>query len=167
MFRDWFLLYLDGSESTQYVNGTTIFGRCALSSVQAGTAIAFNGGQTLVAAGNVGVAPGTAITGNVILGTGSIEACTAPAIECAADELIAYEVLKNLTCTSENTLANSDLSDVTLISGVYCSSSGALSISATTLTLDGNGDYDSQFIFQTVTTVITATATSFVLINGA
>jgi len=35
------------------------------------------------------------------------------------------------------------------------------------LTLDGNGDYGSQFIFQTATTVITATGTSFILINGA
>lgn len=117
--------------------------------------------------GNVGVAPGTAITGNVMLGTGFLEACTVSAIDCAADELIAYQILKGLTCTPENTLANSDLSGVTLLSGVYCSSSGMLSISSTTLTLDGNGDYDSQFIFQTATTVTTATGTSFILINGA
>ena len=149
------------------MDGTTIFGRCNLFSVQAGTAVSFNGGQTYVVTGNVGVAPGTAIGGNVILGTGSIEACTTPATECAADELIAYGILENLTCTPENTLANSDLSGITLLSGVYCSSSGSLIISATTLTLDGNGDYDSQFIFQTATTVITATATSFILINGA
>ena len=149
------------------MNGTSIFGRCGLSSVQAGTAVVFNGGQTSVVTGNVGVAPGTAITGNVMLGTGSIEACTVPAIDCGADELIAYQILKGLTCTPENTLANSDLSGLTLISGVYCSSSGTLSISATTLTLDGNGDYGSQFIFQTVTTVTTATSTSFILINGA
>jgi len=149
------------------VNGTSIFGRCGLFSIQAGTAVTFNGGQTYVANGNVGVAPGTAITGNVMLGTGSIEACTISAIDCAADELIAYALLKGLTCTPENTLTNSDLSGVTLISGVYCSSSGSLSISASTLTLDGNGDYDSQFIFQTVTTITTATATSFILINGA
>jgi hypothetical protein len=120
-----------------------------------------------VATGNVGVAPGTAITGNVMLGTGSLEACTVPAIDCAADELVAYGILQDLTCTPENTLANSDLSGVTLIAGVYCSSSGTLNISATTLTLDGNGDYNSQFIFQTATTLITATATSFILINGA
>jgi hypothetical protein len=102
-----------------------------------------------------------------MLGTGSIEACTASAINCAADELIAYDILTNLTCTPNNTLANSDLSGVTLLPGVYCSGSGALTISATTLTLDGNRDEDSQFIFQTATTVITATATSFILINGA
>ena len=123
--------------------------------------------QTSVVTGNVGVAPGTSITGNVILGPGSIEACTVPAINCAADELIAYQILKSLTCSAGNTLANSDLSGVTLNSGVYCSGSGTLSISATTLTLDGNGDYGSQFIFQTATTVTTATGTSFILINGA
>ncbi len=149
------------------MNGTSIFGRCDLFSVQAGTAVAFSGGQTSVVTGNVGVAPGTAVTGNVMLGTGSIEAYTVPAIDCAADELIAYQILEGLTCTPENTLDNSDLSGVTLISGVYCSSSGTFSISATMLTLDGNGDYGSQFIFQTATTVITATGTSFILINGA
>ena len=151
----------------QYVNGATIFGRCALFSVQAGTAVSFNGGQTNVMTGNVGVAPGTSITGNVNMGTGSIQDNTAAAQACAADELIAYQTLKNLTCTPGNTLANSDLSGVTLLPGVYCSGSGSLSISATALTLDGNGDSNSQFIFQTATTVETATATSFILINGA
>jgi hypothetical protein len=142
------------------VSGTSIFGRCDLSSIQAGTAVTFNGRQTYVANGNVGVAPGTAITGNVMLGTDSIEACTISAIDCAADELIAYEILKV-------SRAHPKTRSPTLISGVYFSSSGALSISAMTLTLDGNGDYDSQFIFQTVTTITTATATSFILINGA
>jgi hypothetical protein len=153
--------------ATQYVNGTTIFGSCNLISIQAGTAVSFNGGQTYVYTGSVGVAPGTAITGNSMLGTGSIEACTVAASNCAADELIAYGILQGLTCPPENTLANQDLSGVTLLPGVYCSGSGALTISATTLTLDGNGDPDSQFIFQTATTVKTATATSFILINGA
>jgi hypothetical protein len=102
-----------------------------------------------------------------MLGKGSLEACTVPAINCAADELIAYGILKGLTCPPENTLANPDLSGVTLLPGVYCTGSGTLSISATTLTLDGNGDHNSQFIFQTATTLTTATATSFILINGA
>jgi hypothetical protein len=152
---------------SRYVNGATIFGRCDLFSVQAGATVTFNGGQTSIATGNVGVAPGTAITGSPLLGTGSLEAHTAAAIDCAADELVAYDILKNLTCTPNNTLTNSDLSGVTLVSGVYCSSSGTFVISAATLTLDGNGDNGSQFIFQTVATVITATATSFILINGA
>jgi hypothetical protein len=152
--------------ATEYVNGTTIFGSCANFSVQAGTAVSFNGAQTSVATGDVGVAPGTAITGNVAVVTGSIEANTSPAINCAADELTAYDELQGLTCTTDNTLASSDLSGLTLFPGVYCSASGVFTISATTLTLDGNGDEDSQFIFQTATTLTTSTATSFILTNG-
>jgi hypothetical protein len=152
--------------ATQYVNGSTIFGSCADFVVQAGSAVSFNGAQTNVSTGNVGVAPGTAITGNVAVVTGSIEANTSPATNCAADELTAYDELQGLTCTTDNTLANSDLSGLTLFPGVYCSASGVFTISATTLTLDGNGDEDSQFIFQTSTTLTTSTATSFILTNG-
>jgi hypothetical protein len=152
--------------ATQYVNGSTIFGSCADFVVQAGTAVSFNGAQTNVSTGNVGVAPGTAITGNVAVIAGSIDANSSPAINCAADELTAYGFLKGLTCTTDNTLASSDLSGLTLFPGVYCSASGVFTISATTLTLDGNGDTDSQFIFQTSTTLTTATATSFILTNG-
>jgi hypothetical protein len=35
------------------------------------------------------------------------------------------------------------------------------------VTLNGTGDSDSEFIFQTATTLTTATATFFILINGA
>jgi hypothetical protein len=153
--------------ATQYVNGSTIFGSCFDFSIQAGTAVSFNGAQTTVATGNVGVAPGTSITGNVALGTGSIQDNTAAASNCAADELIAYGELKNLTCTAANTLASPDLNGLTLFPGVYCSGSGFFTFTATTLTLDGNGDTDSQFIFQTSTSLTTSTATFFILQNGA
>jgi hypothetical protein len=86
-----------------YVNGTTFFRRCVDFSIQAGTAVSFNGAQTFVATGNVGVSPGTAITGNKLMGTGSVEPNTSPAINCAADELIAYGELQGLTCTPQNT----------------------------------------------------------------
>jgi hypothetical protein len=152
--------------ATQYVNGSTIFGSCADFVVQAGTAVSFNGAQTTVSTGNVGVAPGTAITGNVALGTGSIQDTTVAASNCAADELTAYDELQGLTCPPQNTLANSDLSGVTLFPGVYCSGSGFLTLFDGSLTLDGNGDTDSQFIFQTATTLTTATATSLILNNG-
>jgi hypothetical protein len=51
--------------------------------------------------------------------------------------------------------------------GVYCSASGALTISASTVTLDARGNSSSQWIFQTETSLVTATATSFILKNGA
>jgi hypothetical protein len=152
--------------ATQYVNGATIFGRCANFAVQAGTAISFDGGTTNVTTGNVGVAPGTSITGAVVLGTGyTEEANTASAQNCAADEAIAYDYLKSLNCT--DTLANSDLAGVTLSSGVYCSASGFFTISASALYFDAQGDASAQFIMQTTTTVITAASTNIILLNGA
>ena len=50
---------------------------------------------------------------------------------------------------------------------MYCSASGAIIISASTVTLDGSGNSSSQWIFQTSTSLVTATATSFILKNGA
>ncbi len=152
--------------ATQYVNGATIFGRCANFAVQAGTSVSFDGAQTTVNTGNVGVAPGTSITGSVLLGTGyTQESNTASAQNCAADEMTAYDNLKNLTCT--NTLASSDLSGQTLSPGVYCSSSGVFTLSAGAVSLDAQGDPNAQFIFQTTTTIITAASTSIILLNSA
>ena len=152
--------------ATQYVNGTTIFGRCANFSIQAGAAVAFNGGQTNVATGNVGVSPGTSITGNSLLAIGyTMEANTSPAINCAADEATAYSTLEGVTCN--NTLASQDLSGVTLFPGVYCSGSGAFTLTSAILYLDAQGDSTAQFIFQTATTLITSANTNIVLLNGA
>ncbi|CAF0765820.1 unnamed protein product [Adineta steineri] len=108
--------------ATRHMNGAAIIGRCAHFSIQAGTAITFDGVKTNVACGSVGVAPGTSITGISVLGTNyTKEANTVFAINCAADELIAYGYLKGVTCN--NILANSDLSGVTLFPGVYCTGS--------------------------------------------
>jgi hypothetical protein len=151
--------------ATQYVNGATFFGRCSNFSIQAGTAVSFNGAQTNVTIGNVGVSAGVSISGSRQLSAGYAEQPNTDAAKnCAADELTAYGNLKNLTCTT--LLASADLSGVTLLPGVYCTSSGAFTISAAELTLNGNGDSNSQFIFQTATTITTATATSFNLVNG-
>uniref|UniRef100_A0AAU7VF50 Ice-binding family protein n=1 Tax=Adineta environmental sample TaxID=1193592 RepID=A0AAU7VF50_9BILA len=154
------------SAATQYVNGATIFGRCGNFAIQAGTAISFDGVQTTVNTGNVGVSPGTSITGSLQLGTGyTRESNTISTQNCAADELTAYGSLKGLNCT--NTLVNSDLAGVTLTPGVYCSTSGVFTLSAGSLSLDAQGDASAQFIFQTTTTVITAASTNMILLNGA
>jgi hypothetical protein len=153
--------------ATQYVNGATIFGQCAHFSIQAGTSVSFNGVvQTNVTTGNVGVAPGKSITGTPLLAPGyTTQTASAAAQNCAADEATAYGYLKGLTCT--NTLANSDLSGVTLLPGVYCTGSGLLTLKATILYLDAQGDANAQFIFQTATTFITSTNTKINLLNGA
>ena len=149
------------------LNVSIPLGSCQNFAVQAGTAVSFNGVLTTVFTGSVGVAPGTAITGSYSLGTGSVQANSASAILCAADLIIAYGAAAGATCKPNNLLPSSDLSGLTLYPGVYCSASGAFIISATTLTLDGKGSSSSEWIFQTATTLNTATATSFILQNGA
>jgi hypothetical protein len=149
-----------------YVNLATIFGRCANFSILAGSSVSFGGGVTTVHTGNVGVAPGTSITGSPVLAAGySTGSASVSSINCKADAVTAYGYLKGITCT--NTLANSDLSGVTLSAGVYCTGSGFLTLKTTILYLDAQGDANAQFVFQTASTFITSTATSINLINGA
>lgn len=152
--------------ANQYVNGTTIFGRCANFSIQAGTAVSFNGAETDINTGSVGTAPGNSITGNSRLSNGyTYEPNTSPAINCAADEGSAYTNLAGIPCTT--TLDNSDLSGETLFPGVYCTGSGVFTLKTATLYLDAQGDSNAQFIFQTASTLTTSTNTNIVLLNGA
>jgi hypothetical protein len=53
------------SAHAQAVNIT--IGSCASFAAQAGTAVSFGGSQTTIYTGDIGVAPGTAISGNVVL----------------------------------------------------------------------------------------------------
>jgi hypothetical protein len=150
---------------TQYVSPASILGRCANFSVQAGTTVTFNGVQTNVFSGNVGCSPGTSITGAPVLGTGySLEANTSPAVNCAADEMTAYLYFKGVTCS--HTLASTELSGLTLLPGVYCTTTG-LTLTNTPLYLDAQSNSNAQFIFQAATTLITAANSQIILLNGA
>ena len=125
----------------------------------------FNGALTTIFTGSIGVSPGTSISGSYLVEKGSEELNTAAAVNCASDQLIAFEYLNSRPCT--NVRATEDLAGLTLLPGVYCSQSGSFSITSSSLTLDAQGDQNAKFIFQTDTTVTTATQTSFILINGA
>ncbi len=96
-------------------------GSCSTFAIQAGTTIDFNGAVTQVTAGDVGVSPGTLVSGSYVLGTGTIEDNSPLAIQCASDELTAYTAAKAQSCPSANNLAIPDLSGVSLGPGVYCS----------------------------------------------
>ena len=140
-------------------------GRCSLFAVQAGAAVAASGSQTTIAVGSVGVAPGTSITGNIVLLDGAVEANSPAAINCAGDELIAYDAAKDAYCPANQTLSDPDLGGLTFYPGVYCA--GNFLISAGIVTLDGQNRSNSQWLFQAATSLETATATSFILQNGA
>ena len=147
-------------------------GACSAFAVEAGTAITFAGTVTTIATGDIGVSPGTSIGGNVVLGTGSFERQSTLSIACAKDLDIAYQAASEAQPTTMLSLTpnmkhlTADLSGLSFIPGVYASV-GSIIVSAATVTLDGQGDPNAQFVFQAATNLVTSTATSFILINGA
>ena len=142
-------------------------GDCSNFAVLAGTAVNFNGAKTVVQTGSVGVSPGISIAGSYAIASGTEEDNTPLAKSCAANLQTLYKQASTATCTPDHTLQSADLAGVVLTPGVYCSAIGNFLFSAATVTLDAQGNADAQWIFQTATTLVTATATSFKLINGA
>jgi hypothetical protein len=71
--------------------------------------------QTTINNGSVGVAPGTAITGdrNYQLLAGEEEINSSDAIQCTDDLLTAYRFSQDETCLPSNTLPTSDLAGKT------------------------------------------------------
>lgn len=124
-----------------------------------------NTGTTHVV-GDLGVSPGTAITGfgapSTVTG-GSIHANDALAIQAHADAATAYSQLAGLSSIQD--LTGQDLGGLTLTPGVrnFSSSAGLTG----TLILDGLGFINPLFVFQIGSTLTTATSASISLINGA
>jgi cell division septation protein DedD len=125
---------------------------------------ATNTGPTVVT-GDLGVSPGTAVTGFPpgLVVSGTSHAGDAVAAQAQADATVAYNNLAGQPCNS--TLTGQDLGGLTLTPGVYCFSSSAQLTGI--LTLDGQGDPNAVFIFQIGSTLTAASASSVLLINGA
>jgi len=118
-------------------------------------------GNTVVN-GNLGLYPGTSITGfgpGIVHGT--IHDTDAVAQQAQADALTAYNTLAGEAVSLNGNLTGEDLGGLTLTAGVYKFDSSAELTG--TLTLSGNG----PFVFQIGSTLTTASASSVLLINGA
>jgi hypothetical protein len=134
----------------------------ALNGVMAGTAF------TCVANGiinaDIAISPGVTVTGFppcVITGTQHLN--DAIAKQNQIDLTAAYNTLAGLPCSATNTIGTTNIGGTTKAAGVYCSPS---SIGVTgTLTLDGGGDPNANFVFQAGSSL--TTAGNVVLINGA
>ncbi|HEV7663920.1 MAG TPA: ice-binding family protein [Chloroflexota bacterium] len=125
-----------------------------------------NTGSTVINA-NLGVSPGTAVTGfspGVVSG-GTIHSADLLAGLAQADITAAYTSLVGQTCPGGNDLSGQNLGGKTLPAGVYCFSSSAQLTGA--LTLDAQGNANAVFIFKIGSTLTTATNASVVPINGA
>ena len=136
-------------------------GTAADFAVLAGSTVT-NTGPTTVK-GNLGVSPGTAVTG-FPPGTldGQFHVADAVAAQAQSDLTTAYNDAAGRTGA---VTVSGDLGGRTLTPGVYKSGS-SLQLTGT-LTLDGQGDDNAVFIFQAGSTLTTASASRVSLINGA
>ena len=148
-------------------------GKVADAQTYLGTAQAFAvlGGSTVtntgptVMNGNLGVWPGSAITGfppGVVVAPGTIHAGDAVAQTAQGDTTTAYNALAGMACGTN--LSGQDLGGLTLTPGVYCFNTSAQLTGV--LTLNGLGNSQSVFVFQIGSTLTTATGSSVNVING-
>jgi uncharacterized repeat protein (TIGR01451 family) len=122
-----------------------------------------NTGSSVIT-GNLGVSPGTAITGfppGIV--TGVIHSADAVALQAQTDTTAAYLDLASQACTTD--LTGQDLGGKTLTPGVYCYSSSSQLTGA--LTLDAGGVANAVWVFKAGSTLTTAVNSSVQLINGA
>ncbi len=130
--------------------------------VLAGSAVT-NTGPTVVT-GDLGVSPGTAVTGfppgTVV---GAQHSADAVALQAKTDLVTAYNDAAGQTPFVDKT--GQDLGGQNLTPGIYRFSSSAQLTG--TLTLNGQGNSNGVFIFQIGSTLTTASDSSVVLINGA
>src|ERR1700737_4472717 len=132
--------------------------------VLAGTTVTNTNTPTTIT-GNVGVSPGSAVTGvlpGIVVGA-TIHAGDAVALQAQSDDTIAYLNLAGRPVT--HTLTGQDLGGKTLTAGVYGYTSSAQLTG--TLTLDGQGNPNSVFIIKIASGLTTASNSRINLINGA
>jgi len=116
--------------------------------------------------GDVGVSPGTGITGfppGTVTG-GAIHAGDATAIQAHADAALAYAYLKGMPSIPANNRTGTDLGGLTLAPGVYTFNTSAQLTGD--LTLDAGGDSGAVFVFQMGSTLTTASNAHVFVING-
>lgn len=143
-----------------------------LAQISLGTAQSFGvlGGSTVtntgatIVNGNVGVSPGSAVTGfppGVVVG-GAIHSNDAVAMQAQNDLTTAYNNIAATPCTVD--LTGQNLGGLTLTPGVYCFSSSAQLTGA--LTLDALGNQNALFLFKIGSTLTTASGSSVAVINA-
>ena len=157
------LFLLAASLQTAFAATAPSLGTVASFAVLGGSTVT-NTGPTVIN-GNLGVSPGSAVTGfppGSVVPPGTIHAADAVAAGAQSDNTIAYNALAGQAC--DFNLTDQDLGGLTLVPGVYCFSSSAQLTGA--LTLNAQGNANAVFIFQMGSTLTTASNSSVNIING-
>ncbi|OAA78195.1 hypothetical protein LEL_05018 [Akanthomyces lecanii RCEF 1005] len=148
---------------TRIINAQVDLGTASSFAVLGGEAVTNTGFSRIY--GDVGVSPGLAITGFPpgVITNGITHAADAVAAQAQSDITTAYNAAAKEP--SHVDLTGQDLGGMTLVAGVYTFSSSAQLTGP--LTLDGQGDSGSVWIFQIGSTLTTASAAHVLLIDGA
>ena len=127
-----------------------------------GASTVTNTGATTIG-GNVGVSPGTAITGaGTISMTGVYHSGIDPVAVAAQNQLTAAIV--DLASLGPGTTLPADLSDLMLFPGVYTVPAGVSNLTGT-LILNGNGNANAAWVFLMPSTLITSPGSVVNVIN--
>jgi len=148
--------FLPGSARADILGSAESFAILASSTVT-------NTGPSILS-GNLGVWPGTAISGfppGVVV-NGTIHSADAVAMQAQNDANTGYNTLAGLA--PNQNLTGQDLGGLTLPAGVYFFASSAQLTG--TLTLDTQGDPNALFVFQIGSTLTTASNSNVITING-
>jgi hypothetical protein len=138
-------------------------GTAASFSVLAGSAVTNTGSS--VVGGNVGISPGTAVTGfppGIVTPPSTIHVADAVAAQAQVDLTTAYNAILATPILVD--LTGIDLGGLTLTPGVYGFNTSAQLTG--TLTLDALGNPDAVFIFRIGSTLTTASGSAILVTNG-
>ena len=131
-----------------------------------GTAVTSSGATSL--AGNLGLTPGTALTGfepgSTAVVHGATHIADAHAAQAASDALLTYQALMALP---SNAPITTTLGGQTFTPGVYDSVAALTMPANTVMTLDGQNQPGATFVFQMGAAVTLGASTTIRLINGA
>ncbi len=156
------LLFAPGSAPDASAATAPTLGTAGSYAVIAGSTVTNTGPTTIN--GNLGVWPGTAVTGfppGIVTG-GTIHSADANALDAQGAVTTAYNALAAEPCTAD--LTGQDLGGLTLTEGVYCFSSSAQLTGQ--LTLNAQGNASAVFIFEMGSTLTTASNASVLVTNG-
>jgi uncharacterized repeat protein (TIGR01451 family) len=137
--------------------------------VLAATGISFDGDQTVINTLDIGLYPGTSISGNYsLVGGVALTSTTDPTnrlVPAKQDLLNAYLFAEASTVPAPTTISGNQ-GGLTLAPGIYKSTS-TLAINDTPLTLDADGDENAVWIFQIASSLTTTVGGSVILAGGA